>query len=119
MGTTVILVPLNNSSALFTFCRATTKILLVGSGKYPHGEPLACRYRKCVRIHLKVFTAPAPSVHHVWVKQGCAYCSYWMRGSTPMPYAIMAKGSPWVTPYLIFKKWPDPSSNSCTTRVAQ
>ena len=36
-----------------------------------------------------------------------------------MPYAIMAKGYPWVTPYLICKKWPDPTSEYCTNRVSQ
>ena len=35
-----------------------------------------------------------------------------------MPYAIMDKGSPWITPSLLCKKWPDPSS-SRTTRVDQ
>ena len=36
-----------------------------------------------------------------------------------MPCAIMARGSPWVTPSLLCKKWPDPSPVSLTTSVAQ
>ena len=36
-----------------------------------------------------------------------------------MPYEFMAKGPPWVMPYLLCKKWPDPSSVSRTTRVDQ
>ena len=31
-----------------------------------------------------------------------------MRGRTYMPYVIMAKGPPWFTPYLLFKKWSGP-----------
>ena len=42
-----------------------------------------------------------------------------MRGRTYMMYVIMAKGSPWVTPSLLCKKWPDPSSVPITTRLAQ
>ena len=42
-----------------------------------------------------------------------------MRGRTPIPYAIMARGSPWVTPSLIYKKLPEPSPVSRTTSVAQ
>ena len=36
-----------------------------------------------------------------------------------MPYAFMARGSPWVTPSFLCKKWPDPYPMSLTTRVAQ
>ena len=36
-----------------------------------------------------------------------------------MLYAIMDKGSPWVTLSLLCKKWPDLSSVLRTTRVAQ
>ena len=35
-----------------------------------------------------------------------------------MPYVIMAKDSPRVTPSLLCKKWPEPTAVSCTTRVA-
>ena len=35
-----------------------------------------------------------------------------------MMYAIIAKGYPWITPFLLCKKWPDLSSVFCTTRVA-
>ena len=35
-----------------------------------------------------------------------------------MPYVIMARRSPWVTPSLLCKKWPDPSPMSLSTSVA-
>ena len=34
-----------------------------------------------------------------------------------MPYAIMERGSPWVTLSLICNKWPEPSPVSHTTSV--
>ena len=36
-----------------------------------------------------------------------------------MLYAIMARGSPWITPSLLCKKWPDPSAVFLTTSVDQ
>ena len=36
-----------------------------------------------------------------------------------MPYSIVARGSPWVTPSLIFNKWLDASPVSQTTSMAQ
>ena len=36
-----------------------------------------------------------------------------------MPYAIMAKGSPWVTSSFLCKNWPEPSAVCLTTSVAQ
>ena len=36
-----------------------------------------------------------------------------------MPYAIMARGSLWVTPSLLCNKWPYPYPVSCTISVAQ
>ena len=35
-----------------------------------------------------------------------------------MPYAILVRGYPWVTPSLLCNKWPDPYKY-CTTRVSQ
>ena len=63
--------------------------------------------------------APASSVYHGWVTRGCASWSFLMRWRTSMMYAIIAKGYPWITPFLLCKKWPDPSSVSRTTRVYQ
>ena len=42
-----------------------------------------------------------------------------LRGSTLITYSIMSRGSPWVTPSLLCKKWPEPSPVSCATSVAQ
>ena len=42
-----------------------------------------------------------------------------MRGRTPMPYEIMTRGSPWVTPSLLHNKWHEPSPVSCTKSVFQ
>ena len=36
-----------------------------------------------------------------------------------MPYAIMYRGYPWFTPYLLCNNWPDPSSVLRTTIVDQ
>ena len=36
-----------------------------------------------------------------------------------MPYAIMARESPWVRFSFLCKKWPDPSDVFLTTNVAQ
>ena len=35
-----------------------------------------------------------------------------------MPYAIMARGSPLVTPSWLCKKWPDPSTVARATSVS-
>ena len=64
-----------------------------------------------------------PFLHFIHIQRlsdtGHASWSYLMRGRTPMPYAIMARGSPWVTTSFPLKKWPDPSYVSRTTRLAQ
>ena len=106
------------SSALGTFCGDMTKILLVGSGKYPCGGPCNINSSRCRWIPLKVPPALESSSYHVLVTLGWAVRRYRIRGRIPRPYAIMAMGCPWVTPYFIWGKWPVPSP-SLNTIVAQ
>ena len=99
-------------------CGTTTKILLVGSGKYPRGGPWTWISLKCASMFLILPPTPVSSVYHVWVTRGCESRSSQMRGKTPIPYAIMARGTSWVMTSLLWKKWTDPSKTR-TTMVAQ
>ena len=56
--TTLSPIPLKKSSAWATFCGATTKILLVGSRKYPLGGALACRYQRWAKMCVNFPPAP-------------------------------------------------------------
>ena len=116
--TTLIPMPRKKSSALNMFFRATTNILFAGFEKYPRYAPLACRSWNFASMRPKSPPSVLP-VYHGWVTQGCAYQSSPMRGMTHIMYTIMAEGYPWVMPSLLCKKWPDLSSMSHTTRVAQ
>ena len=85
--TTLIPMSQNKSSALATFCGATTKTLLVSSGKYLCGGPFTCNYWKCSRILPNYpLLSSVSSTYNDWVTQGCAPWISLIRGRTPIPY---------------------------------
>ena len=110
--------PQEKSSTRGTFHGDTTNMILVGSRKYPRRVPHTIRLSKCCRMPAKGPPDPSSSLYHGWVTLRWDVRRSWISGRTPMTYAIMARGFPWVTPYLLQSKWLV-SSPALITSVAQ
>ena len=105
--TTVIPTPRKNSLDLDIFLVTTTNMVLVGSGKLTRGAPWTWRSLKCVIMLPKKNGPRAISIP--WLVDA-RECVLKLSNKIEEPYgiyAIVTRGSPWVTPSLLCKMWND------------